>query len=57
VFEEYFNDSFDTIIRKKGNYFKNFQVRLFPSVTICLEYYYVEIIRVQDSNKMLAEFN
>lgn len=44
MFEEYFNDSFDTVIRKKGNYLKNYYECLFPSVPVCLEYQYVKII-------------
>ena len=51
MFEEYFDDSFDTIIRKKGNYFKNYYECLFTLVAVCLECYNVEIIRIQDSNK------
>jgi hypothetical protein len=44
MFEEYFNESFDTVIRKTGNYLKNYYECLFPSVAVCLGYYYAEII-------------
>jgi len=50
MFEEYCNDRLDTTIRKKGKYVQNYYESSFPSVAVCLEYYYVEIIRFNDSN-------
>ena len=54
MFVEYCNDRFDTLIRKKGNYLQNYYECPFPKVARCLQYYYVEIIRIHDSNKTVG---